>query len=232
MTTAPILLAEAVDLTLASKAGPVAILKGVNLAVGPGETVGIVGRSGSGKSSLLSVVAGLERPTAGRVAVAGVPLGGLSEDALARHRLDHVGFVFQSFHLVQTMTALENAALPLELKGRRDAFDAAAALLRDIGLGGRLDHYPDQLSGGEQQRVAIARAVIGRPQLLLADEPTGNLDGAAAATAADLLFSLARDSGAALLLVSHDLALAARCGRLVHMEDGRLVEGPRRAAAE
>ncbi|MBY0423007.1 MAG: ABC transporter ATP-binding protein, partial [Parvularculaceae bacterium] len=185
------------------------------------------------KSSLLSVVAGLERPTEGHVTLSGTDLSSLDEDGLARLRRDRVGFVFQAFHLVQTMTALENAALPLELKGRRDAFDVAASMLEKVGLGARLDHYPDQLSGGEQQRVAIVRAAIGAPALLLADEPTGNLDGAAAETAADLLFALTRDAGSALLLVTHDGDLAARCGRVLRMEDGRVVDAaPLARAAE
>ncbi|HXI86811.1 MAG TPA: ATP-binding cassette domain-containing protein [Parvularculaceae bacterium] len=229
MTAGPILIADEIDLTLKSKAGPIDILREVSLSVAPGESVGVVGRSGSGKSSLLSVLAGLERPSAGRVIAAGIDLGALGEDALARFRLDHIGFVFQAFHLIPTMTALENAALPLEFAGKKDAFERARAMLSGVGLGERLDHYPDQLSGGEQQRVALVRALVASPPILLADEPTGNLDAASAAMVADLLFQLAREAGAALVLVSHDEALAARCSRIVLMEDGRLFD---RAAAQ
>ena len=182
---------EDVRLTLASAAGPVNILAGISLTIAEGETVALLGPSGSGKSSLLMVAAGLEAPTSGRVSVAGTDLTRLGEDALARFRRAHVGIVFQSFHLIPTMTALENVAVPLELQGAKDAFERARAELEAVGLGARLEHYPSQLSGGEQQRVALARAMAPRPQVLFADEPTGNLDTQTGAGVADLLFALA-----------------------------------------
>jgi putative ABC transport system ATP-binding protein len=185
--------------------------------------VGIVGPSGSGKTSLLMLLAGLETPSAGRLAVAGRDMGALDEDALARFRRDEVGIVFQAFHLVPTMTAQENVAMPLEFAGRRDAFDLAAAALKEVGLGHRLDHYPGQMSGGEQQRTALARAVVAEPRLILADEPTGNLDRATGTMVMDLLFGLRARLGTTLLLITHDPALAERCGRQVRMEDGRIV---------
>ncbi|HEV7267486.1 MAG TPA: ABC transporter ATP-binding protein [Falsiroseomonas sp.] len=209
--------------TAAAISGPVQVLRGVDLAVGAGEAVGIVGPSGSGKTSLLMLLAGLERPTAGRLMVAGRDLGALDEDALARFRRDEIGIVFQAFHLVPTMTALENVAIPLEFAGRRDAFDRAAAALTEVGLGHRLEHYPGQLSGGEQQRVALARAVVAEPRLILADEPTGNLDRTTGATVMDLLFGLRARTGTTLLLITHDPALAERCGRQVRIEDGLIV---------
>jgi len=215
-------------LTVGSGAGQVNILTDVTLAVEAGETVGIVGPSGSGKTSLLMLVAGLERATAGRVELSGHELGGMGEDALARFRRDQVGIVFQSFHLVPTMTALENVAIPLEFAGRPDAFASAEAMLRDVGLGHRLGHYPGQLSGGEQQRVALARALVARPRLILADEPTGNLDLATGQAVMDLLFGLSARSGATLLLVTHDPALAGRCARVVSLADGRVVGDARR----
>ena len=212
-----------VSLTLASAAGPVAILRGVSLTVARGEAVALVGRSGSGKSSLMMVLAGLERATAGRVVLAGHDLGALDENALARLRRRHIGIVFQGFHLLPTMTALENAAIPLELAGRRDAAVAAEAALARVGLGHRLGHYPGQLSGGEQQRVAIARAMVAGPALLLADEPTGNLDGATGRAVIDCLFEQRARLGSALLLITHDPALAARCDRRLDLADGRIV---------
>ena len=218
----PILL-EDVRLTLASTAGPVNILNGVSVAVEAGEAVALLGPSGSGKSSLLMVAAGLETATAGRVSVAGRVLTGLDEDALARFRREHVGIVFQSFHLVPTMTALENVAVPLELLRRGDAFARAREALASVGLAHRLDHYPGQLSGGEQQRVALARAIVHEPEVLFADEPTGNLDGATGATVIDLLFSLRARANATLFLVTHEEALAARCDRILHMKDGLIV---------
>ncbi|MBF0304967.1 MAG: ABC transporter ATP-binding protein [Alphaproteobacteria bacterium] len=214
---------EDVHLNLASRAGEVNILRGLSARIATGEAVGVVGPSGSGKSTMLMVVAGLERPSAGRVRVAGRDIAGLSEDALALMRRDGVGIVFQSFHLVPTMTALENVAVPLELAGRRDAFDRARAMLEAVGLGHRLSHYPGQLSGGEQQRVAVARAFAPEPDLLLADEPTGNLDGATGQAVIELLFDLHRRHGTTLILITHDRALAARCDRVLELADGRIV---------
>ena len=222
---------DGVRLSLASAAGAVNILNGIDLSVAAAETVGLVGPSGSGKTSMLLVIAGLERVSAGSVAVAGVPMAGMDEDALALFRRDHVGIVFQDFHLVPTMSALENVALPLEFAGRDDAFDRARAGLEAVGLGPRLVHYPGQLSGGEQQRVALARAFVSEPALLLADEPTGNLDGATGGAVMDLLFDLQARQGTTLILVTHEPALAARCGRLVHLEDGRIVRDETRAEA-
>jgi len=211
-------------LTLASAAGAVNVLRGISLRIEAGESVGLVGPSGSGKSTLMMVLGGLERPSAGRVQIAGLDLGRLDEDALARLRRDAIGIVFQSFHLVPTMTALENVAMPLEFAGRADAFARARAGLEEVGLGQRLLHYPAQLSGGEQQRVAIARAFIAAPKLLLADEPTGNLDGATGQLVIDLLFRLRAERGTTLLLITHDHALASRCGRIVALADGRIAE--------
>jgi putative ABC transport system ATP-binding protein len=219
----PLVLLENVSLTLTSAAGPVDILRGVSLRIEAGEAVALIGPSGSGKSSLMMVLAGLERPNAGRVMVAGADLGGLDENALARLRRGHVGIVFQAFHLLPTMTALENVAIPLELAGDRDAIDAAAAALGRVGLGHRLGHYPAQLSGGEQQRVAIARALVASPALVLADEPTGNLDGATGRVVIDCLFDEHARLGSALLLITHDPDLAGRCTRQLHLEDGRIV---------
>jgi putative ABC transport system ATP-binding protein len=212
------------DLTfsIAAGAGPVNILRGISLEVAAGETVGLVGPSGSGKTSLLMLLAGLERATSGRIAVAGVDLAGLDEDARARFRLAHLGIVFQSFHLIPSMTALENVAVPLELAGRADAMRLAAAALEQVGLGHRIKHLPSELSGGEQQRVALARAFAPAPRLLLADEPTGNLDNATGGMVMDLLFGLCAAAGTTLLLITHDPALAARCGRVLTMRGGVL----------
>ena len=218
----PILVLEAAGLTLAGNAGPVEILKGISLSVDRGETVGLIGPSGSGKSSALMLMGGLERATSGRVMALGHDLGAMDEDALARFRRAHMGVVFQSFHLIPTMTALENVAVPLELAGAADAFDRAEAELRAVGLGHRLDHYPAQMSGGEQQRVALARAAAPRPAILLADEPTGNLDGSNGAAIMEMLFGLRDRHGATLVLVTHSPELAARCDRVVRMVDGRL----------
>lgn len=212
------------DLTLPSSAGPVEILRGVDLSVNGGETVSIVGPSGSGKTSLIMVIAGLERASQGQVRVGGQELGGLDEDGLARFRRETLGIVFQDFHLVPTMTALENVAIPLELAGRRDAFDQARGALEAVGLGHRLEHFPGQLSGGEQQRTAIARAFAPSPRLLLADEPTGNLDGATGEEVIALLFGLQARSGATLVLITHDPSLAARCKRQIRLQDGRIAE--------
>ncbi len=212
-----------VHLTLESRAGAVNILRGIDLAVGAGETVGVVGPSGSGKSTMLAVAAGLERPSAGRVAVAGTEFGGLDEDALALFRRRHVGIVFQSFHLIPAMTALENVAVPMELSGVPDAPERARAGLSAVGLDGRTGHYPAQLSGGEQQRVALARAFAAGPDLVLADEPTGNLDTVTGARIVDLMFEIRAREDTTLLLITHDPAVARGCDRVVHLNDGRIV---------
>ncbi len=225
---APLVAARGLGFQVRSQAGEINILRGIDLTVGAGEAVGIVGPSGSGKTSLLMLLAGLDRATAGTLTVAGQDLARLDEDALARFRREHVGIVFQAFHLVPTMTAIENVAVPLEFSGRADAFDRAEAVLKSVGLGHRLTHYPGQLSGGEQQRVALARAFVAEPQLLLADEPTGNLDRGTGQHVMDLLFGLRERSGTTLLLITHDPLLAGRCERQVRIEDGRIVaDGPR-----
>lgn len=215
---------EDVHVTLPSRAGAVAILRGIDLDVSLGEAVAVIGPSGSGKSTLLMVTAGLERATSGRVTVAGTDLGTLDEDGLARLRANKIGIVFQSFHLVPTMTAIENVALPMEFLGKDDAMDAAREALEEVGLSHRTTHFPGQLSGGEQQRVAIARALSTRPTLILADEPTGNLDLATGALVMDLLFTLKERTGATLLLITHDRELATRCDRIVSVADGRIVD--------
>jgi len=209
-------------LKLMGNAGPVEILKGISLDVARGETLGLTGPSGSGKSSLLMLMGGLERATGGKIEALGHDLGAMGEDALARFRRDHMGVVFQSFHLIPTMTALQNVATPLELAGVGDAFARAAEELEAVGLGERVDHYPAQMSGGEQQRVALARAAVVRPDILLADEPTGNLDGTTGAAIMDLLFGLRDRHGATLILVTHAPDLAGRCDRILHLTDGRL----------
>jgi putative ABC transport system ATP-binding protein len=211
------------ELTLPSTAGPVEILRRLSLDVARGETVSVVGPSGSGKTSMMMVIAGLERPSAGRVEVAGVDLAPLDEDALALFRRRAVGIVFQAFHLIPTMTALENVAVPLELAGRADAFARAADCLGQVGLDHRLAHYPGQLSGGEQQRVALARAFAPEPALLLADEPTGNLDGETGEHVMELLFDLRDRHGATLLLITHNPELSARCARRIELVDGRIL---------
>lgn len=207
-------------LTLAGNAGPVEILKGITLNIHKGETVGLIGPSGSGKSSLLMLMGGLERATGGKVLALGQDLTAMNEDALARFRRGNMGVVFQSFHLIPTMTALENVALPLELAGAADAFQRAEAELTSVGLGKRMHHYPSQMSGGEQQRVALARAAAPRPAILLADEPTGNLDGVNGQAIMDLLFGLRDRHGATLVLVTHAPELAQRCDRVIRLADG------------
>jgi len=220
----PLVRIRDLHLTVPSAAGPVNILRGIALDIARGEAVGLVGPSGSGKTSLLMVLAGLERATAGRVSLDEQEITALNEDALARLRREKIGIVFQAFHLIPTMTALENVAVPLELAGLRDADARARAALEAVGLGHRLTHLPGQLSGGEQQRVALARAFAPEPALLLADEPTGNLDQATGQTVIDLLFTLRRRTGTTLLLITHDRDLAARCDRQVHLSDGRVEE--------
>jgi len=218
-----------VHVTLGSAAGPVKILRGIDLEVAAGSSVSVVGPSGSGKSTLLAVVGGIERPTAGSVRVDGQAFGELDEDRLALFRGREIGILFQSFHLIPTMTALENVAVPLELAGARDAFTEAAARLAEVGLAARAEHYPGQLSGGEQQRTALARALSNHPKLLLADEPTGNLDRDTGREIVELLFRVQRQRAMTLLLITHEPQLAARCERRLEMADGRLYE-PRASA--
>ncbi|MGI9367440.1 MAG: ABC transporter ATP-binding protein [Ruegeria sp.] len=231
MTTSVLTLQNAA-LSLDGNAGRVEILRDISLTVNKGETLGLVGPSGSGKSSLLMLMGGLEQATAGSVHAIGQDLTAMDEDALARFRRDNMGVVFQNFHLIPTMTALENVATPLELAGHRDAFDRAQAELDAVGLAHRRDHYPAQLSGGEQQRVALARASAPRPHLLLADEPTGNLDETNGAAIVDLLFGLRNRHGATLVIVTHSHALAQKCDRVVRLRDGQLSDDTEREAAE
>ncbi len=221
--TEPIVELRDIHLKLASAAGEVNILRGIDLDIARGESVAVTGPSGSGKSTMLMVMAGLERPTSGRIRVAGEDLAALDEDRLALFRRRNVGIVFQAFHLIPTMTALENVAVPLEFAGDKDAFARARAGLEAVGLGHRLGHYPGQLSGGEQLRVALARAFAGEPPLLFADEPTGNLDTATGASIIDLLFQLHARCNTTLVLVTHDQNLAARCDRVVRLHDGRIM---------
>jgi putative ABC transport system ATP-binding protein len=218
----PLVEVRGLTLTVPSAAGPVNILRGIDLDIPTGAAIGLVGPSGSGKTSLLMVLAGLERASSGSVTLAGQPITGLNEDALARLRRDQIGIVFQAFHLIPTMTALENVAIPLELAGSPDALARAEASLVAVGLAHRLTHLPGQLSGGEQQRVALARAFAPAPRLLLADEPTGNLAHATGSAVMDLLFTLRAERGTTLLLITHDAALAARCDAVVHIGDGKI----------
>jgi putative ABC transport system ATP-binding protein len=232
VTTSPATTADAVaiknlDLSLGTGPARVHILHDISLDIADGETVGLVGASGSGKSTLLMVMAGLERPDRGEIWIGGTNVTRLDEDTLARFRGLQVGIVFQSFHLIPTMTALENVAVPLELAGRNDAFERATQELTSVGLGERLHHYPSQLSGGEQQRVAIARALGPDPKILLADEPTGNLDEATGKQIVDLLFAKHAERNMTLVLVTHDASLAARCGRVVRLRSGRIDTTPR-----
>jgi putative ABC transport system ATP-binding protein len=213
---------EDVHLSLGRGAARVHILKGISLNIGRGETAALIGPSGSGKSTLLMVMAGLERPDTGSVKVDGTGLGRLGEDALARFRGARIGIVFQAFHLIPTMTALENVAIPLELAGAAEAFARASAELAAVGLDDRLGHYPAQLSGGEQQRVALARALAPDPAILVADEPTGNLDDATGASIIELMFALKRERGATLIVVTHDPALAGKCERKIRLRSGRI----------
>ena len=231
-TAAPAIDMRDVHLSLGRGAARVHILKGISLTISRGEAVGLIGPSGSGKSTLLMTMAGLERPDTGSIAIDGERIEKLGEDALARFRGARIGIVFQSFHLIGTMTALENVAIPLELAGRTDAFDRAAQELRAVGLGERLSHYPAQLSGGEQQRVALARAIAPDPAILVADEPTGNLDEASGRAIVDLIFALKRERGSTLVLVTHDASLAASCDRTVRLRSGSIEQPatPLRAA--
>lgn len=230
--TPPVMSLTNATLSLMGNAGRVDILRGISMDVQPGETLGLVGPSGSGKSSLLMLMGGLEQATSGQVTALGQNLTAMTEDQLALFRRDNMGVVFQSFHLIPTMTALENVATPLELAGAHDAFTRARAELDAVGLGPRADHYPAQLSGGEQQRVALARASAPRPKILLADEPTGNLDGVNGQAIIDLLFNLRDKHGATLILVTHSNDLARRCDRVIRLRDGRIETTGQAQAAE
>lgn len=221
--TEPVVSTRKLNLILGSDAAPVHILRDIDLEIGAGETVAILGASGSGKTSLMAVLSSLEQASSGEVHVAGADFGAMDEDALALARRKGIGIVLQSFHLLPTMTALENVAVPMELSGAPDAFARAEAELAKVGLSHRIGHYPAQLSGGEQQRVAIARALAPRPAILFADEPTGNLDGSTSDAIIDLLFARQKDTGATLVIITHDTALASKCGRVIRMADGRIV---------
>jgi putative ABC transport system ATP-binding protein len=224
MSDQTMLKVERLTQTYRSATGPLTVLREVSFELAAGATLAIVGPSGSGKTTLLGLCAGLDRPTGGDVRLAGESLGPLDEDARARVRNAHVGFVFQNFQLIPTLTALENVLVPVELRGEAGREPAARALLARVGLGGRYDHYPVQLSGGEQQRVALARAFMNEPKILFCDEPTGNLDGETAHAMTELIFGLNRERGTTLVLVTHDLDLAKRCERIVRLRDGRMVE--------
>ena len=219
-----------IHLKLASQAGEVNILRGIDLNINTGETIGVVGPSGSGKTSLLMIMAGLERPTSGTIQATGKEISTLDEDGLAIFRRDNIGIVFQNFHLIPTMTALENVAIPLEFAGKADAFERAESQLNSVGLGHRITHYPGQLSGGEQQRVALARACAAEPSILLADEPTGNLDRETGRKIMDLLFELHDRLGTTLILVTHEAGLADECTRVLHLADGLIVKDEYRPA--
>lgn len=223
-TSSPVIRLDDVHVTLSSKAGPVHILRGVSLDVSAGGSLAIVGPSGSGKTTLMMTMAGLERVTSGKVLLSGSDLGALDEDALALLRGDTIGIVFQSFHLVPSMTAIENVALPLEFLGRDAPFERAADALSEVGLSDRIDHFPTELSGGERQRVGLARALVTRPKILLADEPTGNLDSRTGQAVMDLMFDLHERTGATLVLITHDDRLATRCERVMRMEDGLIAD--------
>lgn len=228
--SAPIISLENIDLTLGHAASSVHVLKNISLEIAQGQSVGVVGPSGSGKSTLLMVLAGLEKVDSGTVKIAGETISAMSEDQAAAFRGANIGIVFQSFHLIPNMTALENVAVPLELAGRKDAFEIAQRELEAVGLGERLTHYPSELSGGEQQRVAIARALAPSPKILIADEPTGNLDTATGRQIADLLFAKQRENGLTMVLVTHDPLLAARCDREIPVRNGLIEDlGPRGA---
>lgn len=231
MNNSPALRLHDIHLKLASHGGDVNILKGINLEIASGETIAIVGPSGSGKSSMMMVIAGLERATQGSVEIIGKDVTPFNEDALALFRRDHIGIVFQDFHLVPTMSALENVAVPLEFANHPHPFQKAREELEAVGLGHRLDHYPSQLSGGEQQRVALARAFAPSPDLLLADEPTGNLDGETGRKVMDLLFSRHKALNNTLLLITHDPALAEKCDRIIHVQDGLIQQADEMVAA-
>jgi len=219
-------------LKLEGPAGDVNILRGIDLEIAAGETVSVLGPSGSGKTTMMMVIAGLERPTSGRIEIAGQDLNALDEDGLSVFRRDTIGIVFQNFHLVPTMTALENVAIPFELAGDADAFDRAADGLKAVGLDHRIGHYPGQLSGGEQQRVALARAFAASPRLLLADEPTGNLDQGTGDKVIELLFSLAEQAGTTLMLITHEARLGEKCGRAIHIGDGRVLDSGANGGAD
>ncbi|MBL4722026.1 MAG: ABC transporter ATP-binding protein [Alphaproteobacteria bacterium] len=221
---APVISLDGVSLNLTSGAGEVNILRDINLQVPRGQSIGLVGPSGAGKTSLMMIVAGLERASAGEVVIGGFSYQDRSEDDLAKFRRGNVGVVFQDFHLIGTMTALENVALPLEFAGRPDAFERAEAALDAVGLGARIVHYPGQLSGGEQQRVALARAFVGNPALLLADEPTGNLDQETGDRVIELMFTLAKTNSTTMVLITHDPAIAERCDRIIRIVNGRIVD--------
>ncbi len=218
----PVIRLDKAHLSLGADAGAVHILKGISLDITAGETVGVLGPSGAGKTSLLMIMAGLESLSGGAAFLDGTEITALDEDQLAALRRDMVGIVFQAFRLIPSMTAMQNVAIPLELAGRKDAQRMAETALRSVGLGHRLTHFPDQMSGGEQQRVAIARALAPRPRILLADEPTGNLDSATGEKVVNILFESAREAGAAVVLVTHDATLAKRCSRIIHIEDGQI----------